>query len=172
MSAQVVVVADTTPLNYPILIGQFEVLHSLFGEVMIPEAVIKELRHPKAPPAVTAWLHHLPHWLRIVKVAQVDGSIQLGHGENEAISLAIEKHVSIVLMDEFPAPTHSHTRANTPLCPSSPIQIATGKPSSGLETASERGKSNTPGRRPLGCVFTEPTPVSNQDQKRISTPPK
>jgi predicted nucleic acid-binding protein len=100
MSAQGVVVADTTPLNYLVLIEQVEVLYRLFGEVMIPEAVLTELRHPKAPAAVTAWLQNLPHWLRVVKVGQVDDTIQLGHGENEAISLAIEKQVSIVLMDE------------------------------------------------------------------------
>lgn len=100
MSAQGVVVADTTPLNYLVLIEQVEVLHQLFGEVMIPEAVLTELRHPKAPAAVSAWLQNLPHWLRVVKVGQVDDTIQLGHGENEAISLAIEKQVSIVLMDE------------------------------------------------------------------------
>lgn len=100
MSAPGVVVADTTPLNYLVLIEQVEVLHRLFGEVMIPEAVLTELRHPKAPAAVTAWLQNLPHWLRIVKVGQVDDTIQLGHGETEAISLAIEKQVSIVLMDE------------------------------------------------------------------------
>lgn len=100
MSAQGVVVADTTRLNYLVLIEQVEVLHQLFGEVMIPEAVLTELRHPKAPATVSAWLQKLPHWLRVVKVGQVDDTIQLGHGENEAISLAIEKQVSIVLMDE------------------------------------------------------------------------
>ncbi len=100
MSAQGVVVADTTPLNYLVLIEQVEVLHQLFGEVMIPEAVLTELRHPKAPAAVSAWLQKLPNWLRVVKVGQVDDTIQLGHGENEAISLAIEKQVYIVLMDE------------------------------------------------------------------------
>ena len=100
MSAQGVVVADTTPLNYLVLIEQVEVLHRLFGEVMIPEAVLTELGHPKAPATVSAWLQKLPHWLRVVKVGQVDDTIQLGHGENEAISLAIEKQVSIVLMDE------------------------------------------------------------------------
>ncbi len=100
MSAPGVVVADTTPLNYLVLIRQAEVLHQLFGEVMIPEAVLTELRHPKAPAAVTAWLQKLPHWLRVVKVAQVDDTIQLGQGETEAISLAMEKQVSIVLMDE------------------------------------------------------------------------
>lgn len=100
MSASGVVVADTTPLNYLILIRQAEVLHQLFGEVMIPEAVLTELRHPKAPAAVMAWLQNLPHWIRVVKVSHVDDTIQLGHGETEAISLAIEKQVSIVLMDE------------------------------------------------------------------------
>ncbi len=100
MSAQTVVVADTTPLNYLVLIEQIEVLHRLFGEVMIPEAVLTELRHPKAPMAVTAWLQNLPHWLRVLKVSEVDRTIQLGQGETEAISLAIELQVSIVLMDE------------------------------------------------------------------------
>jgi len=100
MRAQGVVVADTTPLNYLILIGQTEVLRLLFSEVMVPEAVITVLRHPKAPAAVTAWLQKLPHWLRVVKVAQVDDTIRLGQGETEAISLAIDKAVSIVLMDE------------------------------------------------------------------------
>lgn len=100
MSARGVVVADTTPLNYLVLIGQVEVLHQLFGEVMIPEAVLTELRHPKAPPAVSAWLQNLPHWLHVVKVAQVDSTIQLGQGETEAISLAIENDIPIVLMDE------------------------------------------------------------------------
>lgn len=100
MSLSGVVVADTTPLNYLVLIRQTEVLHQLFGEVMIPEAVLTELHHPKAPAAVTAWLQHLQQWIRVVKVSNVDDSIQLGHGETEAISLAIEKQVPIVLMDE------------------------------------------------------------------------
>lgn len=100
MSAQTVVVADTTPLNYLVLIERIDVLHLLFGEVIIPEAVLTELRHPKAPIAVTAWLQNLPHWLHVLKVSEVDRTIQLGQGETEAISLAIEHQVSIVLMDE------------------------------------------------------------------------
>ncbi|MCB1209055.1 MAG: hypothetical protein KDK97_06995 [Verrucomicrobiales bacterium] len=115
MSAQGVVVADTTPLNYLILIGQTEVLHQLFGEVMIPEAVLTELRHPKAPAAVTAWLQNLPHWLRIVKVSHLDVTIQLGQGETEAISLAIERHISIVLMDERRGREEAEARGLLPI---------------------------------------------------------
>jgi len=100
MSAHRAVVADTTPLNYLVLIGQIEVLRELFGEVMIPEAVLAELRHPKAPAAVASWLLNMPDWLTVEKVARVDPSIQLGQGETEAISLAVEHRISIVLMDE------------------------------------------------------------------------
>lgn len=68
MSEIGVVVADTTPLNYLIVVHQAQILASLFGEVMIPEAVLEELRHPKAPVAVSRWLRELPAWLRITPV--------------------------------------------------------------------------------------------------------
>lgn len=94
------VVADTTPLNYLILIRQAEILASLFHQVLIPEAVLIELRHPKAPEAVSQWLESPPPWLVVTPVQSIDETVQLGHGENEAISLAIEQRVPIILMDE------------------------------------------------------------------------
>lgn len=100
MNAIGVVVADTTPLNYLIIIGRVEILASLFGEVLIPQAVFEELSHPKAPEAVSLWLQEPPSWLRISPVEHLDETIQLGKGENEAISLAIERRVKVVLMDE------------------------------------------------------------------------
>lgn len=100
MSARCVVVADTTPLNYLILIGRDHVLEEMFGEVLIPQAVVDELHHPKAPPAVTEWLKQTPGWLKVVPVTQLDESIRLGKGENEAISLAMEQKVQVILMDE------------------------------------------------------------------------
>ena len=42
-----VVIADTSPLNYLILIGHVDVLKELYGEVVIPRAVLVELRHPR-----------------------------------------------------------------------------------------------------------------------------
>ena len=100
MSAGDVMVADTTPLNYLILINQSQILALIFGQVLIPEAVFEELRHPKAPEAVSRWLRSLPSWLEVITVRQVDETIQLGKGENEAISLAVERRVQVVLMDE------------------------------------------------------------------------
>lgn len=115
MSVQGVVVADTTPLNYLILIGQVELLRELFRKVMIPEAVLAELLHPKAPSAVTNWLLRLPEWLTVEKVERLDQTIQLGHGENEAISLAVERHISIVLMDERRGRSAAETRGLLPV---------------------------------------------------------
>lgn len=95
-----VVVADTTPINYLILTGRPDILGLLFAEVLIPEAVLTELRHPKAPAAVNRWLQEPPAWLRVMRVRQVDETMQLGKGETEAISLALERQVKVVLMDE------------------------------------------------------------------------
>ena len=44
-----VVVSDTTPLHYLILIGQDTVLKKLYGQVMVPPAVLQELNHQAAP---------------------------------------------------------------------------------------------------------------------------
>jgi predicted nucleic acid-binding protein len=38
-----IVIADTSPLNYLVLIGEAEVLRRLYGQVVIPEAVLREL---------------------------------------------------------------------------------------------------------------------------------
>jgi len=37
-----IIVADTTPLNYLILIEQIEILPKLYGRVIIPEAVFND----------------------------------------------------------------------------------------------------------------------------------
>lgn len=62
--------------------------------------MLEELSHPKAPEAVSHWLQEPPAWLRISSVEHLDDTIQLGKGENEAISLGIERRVKVVLIDE------------------------------------------------------------------------
>jgi len=49
-----IVVADTSPLNYLIRLGHPEVLRDIYGRVLVPHAVLIELRHPEAPPEVSA----------------------------------------------------------------------------------------------------------------------
>jgi predicted nucleic acid-binding protein len=59
------VVADTTPINYLVLIGQIRLLASLYEQVVIPSAVAAELRHPKAPAVVQTWVADPPPWCAI-----------------------------------------------------------------------------------------------------------
>ena len=45
----IVVVADTSPLNYLVQIECHEVLPALFDRIFIPRAVIDELAHARTP---------------------------------------------------------------------------------------------------------------------------
>lgn len=47
-----IVVSDTSPLNYLVLIGADDVLPALFGQVLAPPAVLDEMQHAKAPAQV------------------------------------------------------------------------------------------------------------------------
>lgn len=61
-----IVVADTTPLNYLILIDQIDILEALYGRILVPHAVQEEMLDPNAPPNVRAWAKDPPHWLEIL----------------------------------------------------------------------------------------------------------
>ena len=98
-----IVVADTAPLNYLVLIEQASILPELYGRVIIPEAVVQELRHPSAPPGVRSWIAKPPEWLEIQKVKRpkADAALDiLDEGEHEAILLALELHAHLILIDE------------------------------------------------------------------------
>lgn len=55
-----IVIADTGPLNYLVLIGEVEVLPALYTCVIVPEAVVKELRAAGAPAVVSNWIARPP----------------------------------------------------------------------------------------------------------------
>ncbi len=104
-----IVVSDTTPLNYLILVGCVDVLPRLFGKLLVPPAVISEMRHPQAPPPVSAWATNLPAWAEI-RTPQSDLGLKIGRGENEAISLAVELADAALLVDDKKARNAAETR--------------------------------------------------------------
>lgn len=59
-----IVVADTSPLNYLVLIDAVDLLPDLFGTVLIPEAAFKELKHPQTPAKVRDWILSPPIMVR------------------------------------------------------------------------------------------------------------
>ncbi|MGA2705882.1 MAG: DUF3368 domain-containing protein [Isosphaeraceae bacterium] len=85
-----IVVSDTSPLNYLVLIEEVEVLPAIFGRVVVPPAVIDELQGPRAPDAVKTWIAAPPSWLEIRSPESSGTNLALGRGEREAICLASE----------------------------------------------------------------------------------
>ena len=57
------VVADTGPVHYFVLIGHIGVLSQLFGAICAPATVAAELRHASAPDAVRGWVKDRHHGL-------------------------------------------------------------------------------------------------------------
>ena len=95
-----IVVSDTTPLNYLILTETVHVLPALFGQVYVPSAVLSELSHAKSPETVRAFAASPPEWLTVQDPTQTDPTLKLGSGETAAIALAEELKADWVLMDE------------------------------------------------------------------------
>jgi predicted nucleic acid-binding protein len=97
-----IVVADTSPLNYLVLIDEIGLLPTLFGQVVVPETVLSELKHPKAPSKVRQWFNRPPAWLTGHAAISISNPalMRLDRGEREAIQLALDLGVDTVLIDE------------------------------------------------------------------------
>ena len=98
-----VVVADTSPLNYLVLIGQIGVLRRLYGRVLVPPEVLAELADSGAPPEVAGWIQSRPEWLEVrsVRRGQDEPNLpQLDPGERAAILLAQEEPDALLLIDD------------------------------------------------------------------------
>ncbi len=90
-----IVVSDTSPLTALLTVGEATLLPNLFHEVIVPEAVRRELTRNHSP---------LPDWLR---TATVQDTAQVGKyaeivdaAEAEAIELARELQADRLLIDE------------------------------------------------------------------------
>jgi predicted nucleic acid-binding protein len=100
----VLTVADTSPLNYLVLIGHIEIVPPLFGRVCIPSAVRDELSDAMTPAVVRTWIAAPPDWLSIMPGSTaIDPSLAgLDDGEREAIELASAIRADLLLMDDRP----------------------------------------------------------------------
>jgi predicted nucleic acid-binding protein len=97
-----IVVADTSPLNYLVRLQKVEILPQLYGHIVVPTGVLAELRHAGAPSIVRMWAATPPPWLEVVQVHNVDSTLAmgLGAGEREAISVALELNAELLLIDD------------------------------------------------------------------------
>jgi len=59
------VVADTSSINYLILLNQDALLPQFYDRVVIPPAVQRELQHRLTPQRVREWVAHPPAWFEV-----------------------------------------------------------------------------------------------------------
>jgi predicted nucleic acid-binding protein len=97
------VISNTSPLTNLVAIGQFHLLHYLYFQILIPQAVWDELnRNGKAWPGSQEVAS--AHWIKIETVQNRPLVISLQRdlhaGEAEAITLAVEAKADLLLLDE------------------------------------------------------------------------
>ena len=107
-----IVVADTSPINYLLLIQEIDILPKMYGEVVIPRAVQEELLRLAAPESVRAWVSNAPAWLEILTpTGALDSSLaKLDPGERDAILLAIELRADQLIVDDREGRKHAEER--------------------------------------------------------------
>lgn len=100
-----IVVSNTSPINYLLLISHINLLPELFQKIIIPQAVYSELSDTSAPLPVQTWIATPPNWLKVQPANQLGDAIAdlLDLGECEAILLAQELNADLLLLDDMKA---------------------------------------------------------------------
>jgi uncharacterized protein len=96
------VICDVSPLQYLHQVGLLDLLRAQYGTVMVPQAVVDELR------AGTALAVDLPiieslDWIKIVRPrgqVVLPLVVDLGPGEREVLAVALENPGSLVVLDD------------------------------------------------------------------------
>lgn len=97
-----IVISDTSPICYLLLIDQISILQELYELVVIPQAVADELNASESPPVVRNWIANPPDWLqiKIVSTSSRSGLEKLDPGEQEAILLAEQIEAELIILDD------------------------------------------------------------------------
>ncbi len=94
-----IVVSDTSPILYLLLIDQLELLPFLYGRILIPEVVRDEMLATGAPITLQQWISNPPSWLEVcvVERSPEPSLMRLDKGEQAAIQLAQQVGASLLL---------------------------------------------------------------------------
>ncbi len=102
MKTHRVVIVNTSPLFYLHRLGFLDCLNKLYGEIVIPEAVVVELEEGRRigedVPGIADY-----HWIKVRKVtipAFIKMIPDLGHGEAEVLALACEETEPLLVIDD------------------------------------------------------------------------
>ena len=96
------VISNTSPIFYLHRLGHLDLLHKLYEHILVPEAVVEELRAGREQgedvPDIADY-----SWIAVLSVKTpelVSLITDLGPGEAQVLTLAIENPGSLVLLDD------------------------------------------------------------------------
>jgi predicted nucleic acid-binding protein len=138
-----IVISNTGPINYLVLIEEIGILPVLFGTVSIPQAVERELGSAQAPDKIRKWLGSSPGWLRVLEVEPDTSLAGLDAGEAEAISLAVRARAGLIMLDEAKARRAARERGLTVVGTLGILDKASGRGLVDLTAAVSRLRSTT-----------------------------
>lgn len=97
-----IVISDTSPLCYLLLIDCIDLLPQLYERILIPQSVCDELLNSETPEVVRNWLLEPPLWLDIqCVIGEIDPALfDLDLEEREAITLAEQLNADLLLLDD------------------------------------------------------------------------
>ena len=95
-------VSNTSPLIAFAKLDRFDLLHTLLGNILVPEAVYRECLDNSTFPERLRFEYAHDHYFTVMNVTQRDiqFSRKLGKGEEGALTLAIQEHADLLLMDD------------------------------------------------------------------------
>ena len=97
-----IVIADTSPVNYAVILGIADVFFQLYGRIVVPGAVHEELTSAGAPATVRLWVLDQQDRIEVRKIDLPDEPElnRLQKGEAHAIFLAQQTPNSLLIIDE------------------------------------------------------------------------
>ena len=99
------VISDTTPLQYLFQTGLLDILRRLYGRVIVPEGVARELWAGRdLGLAVPDPRDH--GWMHVQKPSRIPPAVEeagLGNGEMQALALGVELPEVLLLLDDLEA---------------------------------------------------------------------
>jgi predicted nucleic acid-binding protein len=97
-----IVISDTSPILYLVLIDRIELLPQLYQRIVIPETVRDEMLDAGAPLILRQWMVTPPQWLevRAVQPSSYAGLERLDPGEKAAIELAQQINADLLILDD------------------------------------------------------------------------
>jgi len=96
-----IVVSDTSPINYLVQLGIIEILPQLFETVIIPAEVHRELTSTDTPNVVHEWISAPPDWLEIRQNSKLIITQKADPGETAAVALAVELQPDYIAVDDL-----------------------------------------------------------------------